>query len=103
MQSCPLAGRRVLIWPDHDKPGAEYAQAVEALALAAGALSVEVLDLNRLKWDPKTRERLDLPKSWDAADALQDGWTPESIAKAARWLPTATEYLMSTILAGRQP
>ncbi|WP_323697017.1 hypothetical protein [Thiorhodovibrio litoralis] len=27
----------------------------------------------------------ELPKKWDAADALADGWTPEKFAEAARW------------------
>lgn len=34
-----------------------------------------------------TNKPRDLPKGWDAADALADGWTAENIAKAARWLP----------------
>jgi len=45
----PLAGRRVRIWPDHDEPGAEYARWVAALALAAGAVAVGVLDLSCLR------------------------------------------------------
>lgn len=49
----PLAGRRVLIWPDHDKAGTEYAREIAGLALAAGAVSVEVLDLSCLGWWPK--------------------------------------------------
>ncbi|WP_295885434.1 CHC2 zinc finger domain-containing protein [uncultured Thiohalocapsa sp.] len=41
----PLAGRHVKIWPDADDPGARYARIVADLATAAGAASVEVLDL----------------------------------------------------------
>ena len=36
----PLQGRRVLIWPDADAPGAAYAAKVAELARAAGAASV---------------------------------------------------------------
>jgi DNA primase len=41
----PLRGRRVLIWPDADAPGANYARTIAELAIKAGAASVEVLDL----------------------------------------------------------
>ena len=44
----PLAGRRVRVWPDADPAGANYAKQVAALALAVGAVSVEVLDLSFL-------------------------------------------------------
>ena len=86
----PLAGRRVLIWPDADPPGAAYAAKVAELARAAGAASVEVLDLATLARDPKTGEPRELPKGWDAADALADGWTPETLAAAVRWVPPGT-------------
>ncbi|NCC94143.1 MAG: hypothetical protein EOM10_12815, partial [Opitutae bacterium] len=70
----PLAGRSVLIWPDHDDPGTKYAQAAARLALAAGARSVGILDLAGIATDPATGEPRELPKGWDAADALADGW-----------------------------
>jgi DNA primase len=47
-----LAGRSVLIWPDHDDPGAKYADAAGRLALAAGARSVGILDLAGIATDP---------------------------------------------------
>ena len=81
----PLTGRRVLIWPDADAPGASYAATVAELARAAGAASVEVLALASLARDPKTGEPRELPKGWDAADALADGWTPETLAAAVHW------------------
>jgi uncharacterized protein (DUF927 family) len=87
----PLAGRSVLIWPDHDDPGARYADAAARLALAAGARSVGILDLAGIATDPATGTARELPKGWDAADALADGWTVETIAAAARWRPFAVE------------
>jgi len=81
----PLAGRRVRIWPDNDPPGASYAATVAELARAAGAVSVEILDLSTLARDPVTGEPRTLVKGYDAADALRDGWTPETFAAAARW------------------
>lgn len=75
----PLAGRRVLIWPDNDQPGQQFAQTAAALILEAGAQSVAVLDLSSLGDG--------LPEGWDAADALADGWTPEQLAQVARFVP----------------
>jgi len=58
----PLDGKRVLIWPDKDGPGWQYAMAAGQAVLVAGALSVSVL----LPPD-------DRPEKWDAADAIDDG------------------------------
>lgn len=58
----PLAGKAVRIWPDRDKPGWEYAMAAAEAALAAGAVSAEVL------LPPE-----DKPEGWDVADALAEG------------------------------
>lgn len=41
----PLAGRRVVIVPDHDEPGEAYADDVARLAVQAGAASVSVMRL----------------------------------------------------------
>lgn len=59
----PLAGKSVLIWPDRDKPGWDYAMAAAQAALAAGAASCDVL----LPPDDK-------PEGWDAADAIAEGF-----------------------------
>ncbi|WP_295394647.1 DUF927 domain-containing protein [uncultured Thiodictyon sp.] len=82
----PLAGRHVRIWPDHDEPGATYARTVRELALAAGAVSVDVLDLASLAVDPGTGEPHELPKGWDAADAVDDSWSAELVEAEARWI-----------------
>ena len=59
----PLAGKAVVIWPDRDKPGWEYAMAAAQAALAAGAMTCDVL----LPPDDK-------PDGWDAADAVAEGF-----------------------------
>ncbi len=58
----PLAGRDVVILPDHDKAGEDYADAVARLATAAGARSVRVVRLVEL-W-------ADMPEGGDMADLL---------------------------------
>ena len=48
----PLAGRSVLIWPDHDEPGAGYGRDVAAKLLALGC-TMQVLDVDALSLPPK--------------------------------------------------
>ena len=48
----PLASRTVLIWPDHDEPGARYAQAV-ADKLQGIAAEVRIIDVAALGLPPK--------------------------------------------------
>ena len=57
----PLAGKTVLIWPDHDLPGARFAERVAQAVLAAGALSCAILT-----------PPADRPPKWDAADAVAE-------------------------------
>jgi len=59
----PLAGRRVVIWPDADAPGAIYAEAVAGLVREAGATFVAVVA------PPEGAA-----EGWDAADAEAEGW-----------------------------
>lgn len=58
-----LAGRRAVIWPDADAPGAAYARAAAGSILAAGAASVAIL-----------APPAGVAEGWDAADAEADGW-----------------------------
>jgi putative DNA primase/helicase len=59
----PLIGKTVLIWPDKDKPGWEYADRVAQTILAIGATSCHIL------YPPD-----DAPEGWDAADAQGEGF-----------------------------
>ena len=63
----PLAAKTVLIWPDNDPSGMQYAQAAAQAALQAGAVSSEIL------MPPANR-----PPGWDAADALAERHAPMS-------------------------
>jgi len=57
----PLTGKSVLIWPDKDKPGCEYAMQAAQAVLAAGATDCHALLLPD-----------DKPEGWDAADAIAE-------------------------------
>lgn len=59
----PLAGKAVLIWPDRDKPGWEYAAQASQAVLAAGAKSCHIL------YPPE-----DAPEGWDSADAVAESF-----------------------------
>jgi len=59
----PLSGKAVLIWPDRDKPGWEYAAQAAQAILSAGAKSCHVL------YPPE-----DAAEGWDAADAIAEGF-----------------------------
>jgi putative DNA primase/helicase len=59
----PLAGKAVLIWPDRDKPGWEYATQAAQAILSAGAKTCHIL------YPPE-----DAAEGWDAADAVAEGF-----------------------------
>ncbi|MEF9387777.1 phage/plasmid primase, P4 family [Ralstonia solanacearum species complex bacterium KE056] len=59
----PLAGKTVLIWPDRDKPGWEYAANAAQAMLSAGATTCHIL------YPPE-----EAGEGWDAADALAEGF-----------------------------
>ena len=63
----PLASKAVLIWPDRDKPGWEYATQAAQAVLSAGAKSCHIL------YPPE-----EAAEGWDAADALVEGFDVSS-------------------------
>jgi len=63
-----LKGRDVIIWPDNDKTGKEYAQKVAELALSAGANFVEIVQIPAL-----------FPPKWDLADPVLEGYEGEEL------------------------
>ena len=63
----PLSGKSVLIWPDRDKPGWEYATQAAQAILSAGAKSCHIL------YPPE-----EAPEGWDAADAIAEGFDVSS-------------------------
>ena len=77
----PLKGRDVTIWPDSDEVGVTGANRVAEILLALPARSVRVIKLPE-----------DLPKHWDLADALPDGWDYDKLRKIAH---DAGDYVAS--------
>jgi len=58
----PLEGKDVIIWPDNDKKGQDYADFVETLLKEANVKSVS-----------QVRVPYGTPEKWDAHDAVEDG------------------------------
>ncbi len=59
----PLSAKSVLIWPDRDKPGWDYAAQAAQAILSAGAKSCHIL------YPPE-----DAAEGWDVADAIAEGF-----------------------------
>lgn len=72
----PLRGKHVLIWPDKDKAGWDYALAVAHAALAAGAISCAIL------YPPEDKEQ-----GWDAADAVEERFDVIGFLRAGERTP----------------
>ncbi len=68
----PLAGRSVLIWPDHDAPGAQYGRDVATRLLALGC-AVRIVDVEELGLPPKG-------DAWDWRDAHPDASAADVLA-----------------------
>jgi hypothetical protein len=81
----PLLGRSVVIWPDADAVGFEYAQAVARLTTEAGAVTVAIVS-----------PPAGVSTGWDAADAEAEGWTCERCAALIRTAKTACEAATSS-------
>ena len=86
----PLAGKSVLIWPDRDAPGWDYAENAAKACVAAGSVSVAILV-------PPS----DKPEKWDAADAAIEGFNcVEFIQQAERRVVKAAPALLPTFTLG---
>jgi hypothetical protein len=67
----PLAGKRVVIWPDNDAPGLEMVGKVRpTLERVAAAVSVFAIPAGK-------------PAKWDAADAVAEGFDVTAVVAAA--------------------
>ena len=86
----PLAGKAVLIWPDRDVPGWDYAEAAARACVSAGAVSVAILV-------PPT----DRPPGWDVADAVEEGFDVQAFLESGeRRIVKAAPSLLPTYSLG---
>ena len=67
----PLAGKTVVVWPDHDEAGSRYADAVIARLRQIGA------KVRRVTMPQ------DKPKKWDAADAVAEGLDVSALLRSS--------------------
>ena len=74
----PLAGKHVVIWPDRDKPGWQYADHASQAIMQAGAKSCVILQ-------PPAEK----PEGWDVADAMQDGFDIAGFLAVGERVPVA--------------
>lgn len=86
----PLAGKSVVIWPDRDAPGWDYAESAARACVMAGSASVAILV-------PPT----DKPAKWDAADAVDEGFDCAAfIAQGDRRIVKAAATSLPTFTLG---
>lgn len=87
----PLAGKAILIWPDRDAPGWDYAEAAARACVTAGCLSVAILV-------PPT----DQPTGWDVADAIAEDFDVEGhLRDGERRVIKAAPVLLPTYSMGQ--
>jgi putative DNA primase/helicase len=79
----PLAGRRVVIWPDADEPGNRYAADV-ASSLQELECEVSVFNAGALASLSPEGGNCKVKEGWDAADALSE-WTNLEALRTAAW------------------
>jgi len=81
----PLAGRRVMIWPDADEPGEKYAASVAAILHGQGC-DVSIIDTVALAGMSPDGGSRDPSERWDAADAVAEWQDITALRKAAHGL-----------------
>ena len=93
----PLQGRQIFVWPDNDKPGAEYARDVCRLAHDAGAKISGILSYEVLAG---LRNNCPISDGWDAADAMEEGGFPPDFITTpglfVAWEPTKQDNRVDT-------
>lgn len=78
----PLKGRKVIIWPDNDEPGAKYAEQIfntlkgefKTPAKIISILNTIPYRITGIKSVDSQGNPIPIVKGWDAADAIAGGW-----------------------------
>lgn len=100
----PVAGRKVLIWPDCDEPGEKYSREVARInhGLGCAVSIVDAVALASLAPDGGQREPV---KGWDAADAIAEWQDIAALRRAAHGLAKHLEAGAATFETrpGAQP
>ena len=87
----PLAAKDVVIWPDRDPPGWDYAENAARVCVQAGSRSVAILI-----------PPADKPEKWDAADAAAEGFDLKAfIAQGERRIIKAPTPRLFTFTLGQ--
>jgi putative DNA primase/helicase len=82
----PLAGKRVLLWPDCDDAGTKYARQVATILSAIGC-DVSIIDAMSLAAICPTGSDKRIPVAgWDAADAVDEWEDASALRRAANGL-----------------
>ena len=93
----PLANRKVLVVPDYDAAGEAYCTDVVRLAQRVGASDIQIMRLKKEVFGKTVDGQVqDVPKGYDLADALADGWTAEK-------LRAVTKTIVESVIALEQP
>ena len=75
----PLIGRNVWLWPDNDEPGKSGMGAIGNALKKQGTENVSLFSLDSFLNFPNGTQRESLPKGWDVADAVIEGFSAEFI------------------------
>lgn len=67
----PLKGKDIIIWPDNDLPGKEYAERVANFLKAKNVKSITILNISENK-----------PEKWDCADAIEEDLNIENFIES---------------------
>jgi uncharacterized protein (DUF927 family) len=77
-----LSGRRILIWPDADKPGLEYADSVASMLHSTGC-DVTIINSMGLAAIAPNGSKREVVQGWDAADAIEEWKDFSTLRKTA--------------------
>lgn len=81
----PLIGRAVWLWPDNDKGGKEGMNSIANILKKQDTESISLFSLDNFLTLPNGATRDFLPKGWDVADAVDEGFDKSFIEQL---LPT---------------
>jgi putative DNA primase/helicase len=84
----PVAGRKVLLWPDADTPGIECMDKLAALLADPKGLACHVRIVDPLKTSDNPTD--EIPPGWDLANAQVEGWSTQMVKDWAK--PRARPY-----------